>query len=179
MPTSVLPVVFTETPTLGTLTGAGADTGGCGVIMPVTPVPPGAGSPGPNELISANPLVIAGVTIAGLTYEPDTKPFTKLEFRKVPMEFPSAPSKKSRSESSQLAGCAAAFVAADIGEVSCFNDDGIDDVSCCSCDCTPAPVLAPFACAIADPCVAWAAGFDVSGGWVNALTDEAAAEVPA
>ena len=107
------------------------------------------------------------------------RPFKKVEFRKVPMEFPSAPSKKSRKSLSALAGCVAAFVAADTGEVSCFNDDGIVDVSCCSCDCTPLPVLAPFACVTAEPCVAWAAGFDVSGGWLNALTDEAAAEVPA
>src|SRR6202034_3211507 len=93
LPTSVLPDVFTETPTFGTAAGNGA--GGCGVTKPVTPAPPGAESTlGCNELMSANPLVIAGVTSAGLTYEPDTTPFTKEEFKKVPREFPSAPSRK-------------------------------------------------------------------------------------
>ena len=129
--------------------------------------------------MSAKPLVTAGVMSAGLTYEPEMRPFKKVELRKVPMGLPSAPSRKLRKSLSALAGCVAAFVAADTGEVSCFNDDGIVDVSCCSCDCTPLPVLAPFACVTAEPCVAWAAGFDVSGGWLNALTDEAAAEVPA
>ena len=107
------------------------------------------------------------------------RPFKKVELRKVPMGLPSAPSSKLRKSLSALAGCVAAFVAADTGEVSCCSDDGIVDVSCCSCDCTALPVLAPFACATAEPCVAWAAGFDVSGGGLNALTDAAAAEVPA
>ena len=106
LPTSVLPDVSTETrPRLGRLTG------GCGVIMPVKPAPPTAAAPAPSELMSAIPLVIAGVRIAGLTYEPDTTPFTKEEFRKVPMGFPSAPSKKSRIPPSEPVGAVAAFVA--------------------------------------------------------------------
>src|ERR1700733_10629431 len=55
LPTSALPAVFTETPTLGALTVAG-------VIMPdanagaLTP-PPTASPAGANELMSAKPLV--------------------------------------------------------------------------------------------------------------------------
>ena len=124
MPTSVLPPVFTETPTFGTLTGAG----GCGVIMPVKPAPPAAISPGPNELMSARALVTAGVRIWGLTYAPDTKPFTKVEFRKVPIGFPSAPSKKLRKSVNGLV--AAVLVAEEIGEVSWFNDEGTVEISC-------------------------------------------------
>ena len=112
--------------------------------------------------MSAKPLVIAGVTSAGLTYEPDTTPFTRLEFRKVPMGFPSAPSKKSRKLAERTRRLRAAFVAADTGEVSCFNDDGIVEVSCCSCDCTPLPVLALFACVTAEPC-------DGLGRWIRRL----------
>jgi hypothetical protein len=82
------------------------------------------------------------------------KPFRKLEFRKVPMEFPSAPSKKSRSWLSDPVGVAAVLVADDTGEVSWFNDEGIAEVSCCSCDCTPDPVPALVACVTADD---WAA----------------------
>ena len=129
LPTSVLPEVFTETPTFGTPAGVGNGAAGWGVIRPVTPAPPGVDSTlGCNELMSANPLVIAGVTIAGLTYEPDTKPFTKLEFRKVPREFPSAPSKKSRKSPNQPCG----FAAADSGDVSCCSDDGTLESTCCN-----------------------------------------------
>ena len=143
LPTSVLPAVFTETPTFGALARAGA-------IMPVTPSPPAAAAPAPTELTSARALVIAGVMSAGLTYEPEMRPFKKVEFRKVPMELPSEPSKKSRILSS---GLVAAFVAEEIGEVSCCNDAGIAEVSCCSCACTPAPVLAPVACVTAEDCM--------------------------
>src|SRR5947199_7302678 len=92
LPTRVLPDVFTETPTFGTAAGAG----GCGATIPVTPAPPVAISPGPNELMSARPLKIPGVMSAGLVYPADTKPFTRPEFRNVPMELPSAPSRKLR-----------------------------------------------------------------------------------
>jgi hypothetical protein len=63
LPTSVLPDVFTETPTFGTAAGIG---GGGGLIMLVTPAPPGAVSPGPTELTSAKALKIAGAISAGL-----------------------------------------------------------------------------------------------------------------
>ena len=152
MPTSVLPDVFTETPTFGTLTGAG----GCGVTMPVKPAPPAAAAPAFSELKSAIPLVTAGVRIAGLTYAPDTTPFTKEEFRKVPMGFPSVPSKKLRIPLSELVGSVAAFVAelvaAESGEVSCCNDDGTVEISCDSCDCAADPVLVLVACATAEDC---------------------------
>jgi hypothetical protein len=104
--------------------------------------------------MSASPLVTAGVMIAGFTYPADERPLKKLEFRKVPMEFPFAPSKKSRSPLNGSVDVVAAFVAADTGEVSWFNDEGIVEVSCCSCDCTPDPMPALVACVTADD---WAA----------------------
>ena len=60
------------------------------------PPPPRAGiSPAPNfnELISANALVTAGLTKAGLTYPPETNPFDKPELRKVPTDDPLEPSR--------------------------------------------------------------------------------------
>jgi len=65
------------------------------------------------------------------------------------------------------------------GDARPCSDEGIDEVSCDSVDCTPAPEDVPTACAVAALWLAAPAALVVDGGDVNAVTLEAAAEVPA
>jgi hypothetical protein len=151
------------------------------------PPPPRAGiSPAPNfnELISANALVTAGLTKAGLTYPPETNPFDKPELRKVPTDDPLEPSRPFNNPAIPVVavfdpGANGFTPAADIGDESPCSALGTEETTCDSVDCTPLPVDAPVAWATAPAWPAVPAGLAVSGGELNDVTAAATAEEPA
>ena len=113
---------------------------------------------------------------------PERKPFDSPEVMKLPKADPVCPLSMFKNPAMPVVAVfepgAKGLVPA-AGAAMLCSALGTDDTTCDSVDCTPALDDVPAACATVPPWLAAPAALVVSGGVLNGVTVEAAAEDPA
>lgn len=132
--------------------------------------------------ISANALVTAGLTLAGLNQLPDRTPFENPDVMKLPKADPVCPLSMFSNPAMPVVAVfdpGANGLTPAAGAAMLCSALGTVDTTCDSVDCTPALDDVPVAWATAPDWLAAAAALVVSGADLNGVTVEAAADDPA
>ena len=134
--------------------------------------------------MSAKALVTAGLTLAGLNQLPERTPFENPEVMKLPKADPVCPESMFKNPAIPVVavfepGANGLVLAAGIGDAMLCSAVGIVETTCDSVDCTPALDDVPVAWATVPAWLAAPAALVVSGGELNGVTVDAAAEDPA
>jgi hypothetical protein len=120
--------------------------------------------------------------LAGFTQFPERNPFPIAEFKRPPTADPLCPLRRFRNPAIPVVAVfepGAKGLTPAVGAAMLWSAFGSEDTTCDSVDCTPALDDVPAACATVPPWLAAPAALVVSGGVLNGVTVEAAAEDPA
>jgi hypothetical protein len=132
--------------------------------------------------MSPNAVVTAGLMLAGLNQFPERNPFDSPEVMKLPNADPVCPLSIFNNPAIPVVAVfdpgANGFTPAAGVAIPC-RALGSEETTCESVDCTPALDDVPVACATVPAWLAAPAALVVSGGELNGVTVEAAADDPA